>query len=64
MFGKWTSIRRILDSLDLEDEVKNAAFEIVYFYYYGQFGFIPHRSFMDLPTEILPAAVRMVLKKK
>lgn len=64
MFGKWTPIRRILDSLDLEQELNHAQFNIVYFYYYGQFGFIPHRSFMDLPADILPAAVRMVLKKK
>lgn len=64
MFGKWTPIRRILDSLDLEQELNNAQFNISYFYYYGQFGFVPHRSFMDLPADILPAAVRMVLKKK
>ena len=63
MFGKWTPIRRILDSLDLEQELNNAQFNIAYFYYYGQYGFVPHRSFMDLPAEILPAAVRMVLKK-
>lgn len=64
MFGKWTPIRRILDSLDLEQELGNAHLEILYFYYYGQYGFVPHRSFMDLPAEILPAAVRMVLKNK
>lgn len=63
MFGKWTPIRRILDSLDLEQELSRAHFNIVYFYYYGQYGFVPHRSFMDLPAEILPASVRMVLKK-
>lgn len=62
MFGKWTPVRRILDSLDLEAEIKNAGLSIAYFYYYGQLGFVPHRSFMDIPTEILPAAVRMVLK--
>ncbi len=64
MFGKWTPIRRILDSLDLEQELNNAQFNIIYFYYYGQYGFVPHRSFMDLPADILPAAVRMVLRKK
>lgn len=62
MLGKWTPVRRILDSLDLEAEIKNAQLSIIYFYYYGQYGFVPHRSFMDIPTEILPAAVRMVLK--
>ena len=64
MFGKWTPVRRILDSLDLEQEIKSAGLDIAYFYYYGQYGFVPHRSFMDIPSEILPAAVRMVLKKK
>lgn len=62
MLGKWTPVRRILDSLDLEAEIKNAQLSIIYFYYYGQYGFVPHRSFLDIPTEILPAAVRMVLK--
>lgn len=64
MFGKWTPIRRILDSLDLERELQDAQFNIVYFYYYGQYGFVPHRSFMDLPAEILPAAVRLVVQNK
>lgn len=64
MFGQWTPVRRILDSLDLERELNEAHFNIAYFYYYGQYGFVPHRSFMDIPAEILPAAVRMVLKNK
>ena len=64
MFGKWTPVRRILDSLDLEKELNEANFNIVYFYYYGQYGFVPHRSFMDIPAEILPAAVRMVIANK
>ncbi len=64
MFGKWTPVRRILDSLDLEAEVKSAGFEIVYFFYYGQFAFVPHKSFMEIPSEVLPAAVRMVIQNK
>lgn len=64
MFGKWTPIRRILDSLDLEKELNEAHFHIAYFIYYAQFGFVPHRSFMDIPAEILPASVRMVLKNR
>lgn len=64
MFGKWTPVRRILDSLDLEQEIIAAGLHITYFYYYGQFSFVPHRSFMDIPAEILPAAVRMVLQMK
>lgn len=64
MFGKWTPVRRILDSLDLERELNEAGFNIVYFYYYAQFGFVPHRSFMDIPAEVLPASVRFVLQNK
>jgi SAM-dependent methyltransferase len=64
MFGQWTPVRRILDSLDLEQELNAANFNITYFYYYGSYSFVPHRSFMDIPSEILPAAVRMVLQNK
>ena len=63
MFGEWKPVRRILDSLDLEKELNLAGFHITYFYYYGQYGFVPHKSFMEIPSEILPAAVRMVLQK-
>lgn len=64
MFGKWTPVRRILDSLDLERELNEARFDISYFIYYAQYGFVPHQGFMDIPAEILPASVRMVLKNK
>lgn len=64
MFSEWRPVRRILDSLDLEKELTEARFEIIYFYYYGSYGFVPHRSFLDIPTEILPAAVRFVVKNK
>lgn len=64
MFGKWTPVRRILDSLVLEQELNQANFNIIYFYYYAQYGLVPHRSFMDIPTEVLPAAVRLVLQNK
>ncbi len=64
LIGSWRPVRRILDSLDLEEELNNSRFNIVYFYYYGQLGFVPHRSFLDLPTEILPAAVRLVVKNR
>lgn len=63
MFGKWTPVRRILDSLDLEAEIKNNGFGIIYFMYYAQYAFVPHQVFMDIPAEVLPASVRMVFKK-
>jgi SAM-dependent methyltransferase len=62
MFGKWTPVRRIIDSLDLEDELNNARLSICYFFYYGQYGFVPHHSFMEIAAEILPAGVRFVVK--
>jgi SAM-dependent methyltransferase len=64
MFGEWKPVRRILDSLDLEKEFNAAGFNITYFMYYANFAFIPHKSFMEIPSEILPAAVRLVLQKK
>ncbi|HXH29400.1 MAG TPA: class I SAM-dependent methyltransferase [Bacteriovoracaceae bacterium] len=64
MIGKWTPVRRILDSLELERELSEAQFNIAYFYYYAQLGFVPHKSFLDLPEDILPAAVRFVLQNK
>lgn len=64
MFGEWKPVRKILDSLDLENELISSGLHISYFYYYGQYGFVPHRSFMDIPAEILPAAVRFVVKLK
>ncbi len=60
MFGKWTPVRRILDSLDLEKELAEAQLSIKSFFYYGQYSFVPHRSFMDIPPEVLPASVRFV----
>ncbi len=60
MFGEWKPVRKILDSLDLEQELNTAKLHIAYFFYYGQYGFVPHKSFMDIPNEILPAAVRLV----
>lgn len=64
MIGKWTPVRKILDSLDLEQELNSAGFNIVYFYYYGQYAFVPHKSFLDIPNEILPASVRFVLQRR
>jgi len=63
-WDQWIPVRRILDSLDLEKEIQSTTLQIAYFYYYGQFGFVPHKTFLDLPTDILPAAVRLVLKRK
>ncbi len=64
MFGKWTPVRRILDSLDLEAEINNTELKIISFFYYAQYSFVPHRHFMEIPGEVLPASVRMVLQKK
>ena len=63
MFGEWKPVRRILDSLDLEKEITEAGLTITYFMYYANYTFIPHKQFMEIPNEILPAAVRMVLAR-
>lgn len=59
--GSWQPVRKIMDSLDLEKEIQSSKLKIESFYYYAQMGVVPHESFMDLPTDILPAAVRMIL---
>jgi SAM-dependent methyltransferase len=64
LFGEWTPIRKILDSLDLETELKESKLDIIFFYYYAHFAFVPHAQFMELPTDILPASVRFVVKSK
>lgn len=61
--GSWKPVRKIMDSLDLETEIQSNGLRINSFFYYSQMGMVPHQSFMDLPTEILPAAVRMVLAR-
>lgn len=62
--GSWQPVRKIIDSLDLESEIQRHQLSIKSFFYYSQMGIVPHQSFMDLPVEILPAAVRMVLSLK
>ena len=64
LLGEWTPIRKILDSLDLETELKESKLDIIFFYYYAHFAFVPHAQFMELPTDILPASVRFVVKVK
>ena len=64
MFGEWKPVRRILDSLDLEKELSNAGFNITYFMYYANYGFVPHQNFMEIPSETLPASVRLVLQRR
>lgn len=61
--GSWKPVRKILDSLDLENEIHSNQLKIKSFFYYAQMGVVPHQSFMDLPVEILPAAVRMILAR-
>jgi len=59
----WVPVRRISDSLVLEDEFKQAGFRIAYFYYYANYGIAPSSEFWDIPAEVLPASVRFVLAK-
>ncbi len=59
--GSWVSVRKIIDSLDLEKEVVENELKIKSFYYYAQFSFAPHESFYGVPPDLLPASVRMIL---
>ena len=62
-FNEWVPVRRIADSLDLEDEFKKAGLNIVCFLYYANYGIAPSAEHWDIPADVLPAAVRYVLKK-
>ncbi len=61
-FSDWMPIRKITDSLLLEEEFKSSGFFINYFFYYGNFAFALNQDFLDLPADILPASVRFALK--
>jgi len=63
MFGEWKPVRRILDSVDLENEINQTGLKIKYFMYYANYAFVPHVTFMEIPSEVLPASVRFVLNR-
>jgi len=63
MFAQWVPVRKISDSLVLEDELKNAGLNIHFFYYYANYAMAPSPDFWDIPNDILPASVRFALKK-
>ncbi|MBY0518257.1 MAG: class I SAM-dependent methyltransferase [Bacteriovoracaceae bacterium] len=63
MFGEWVPVRKIIDSLDLEEEFKKAGLNISYFFYYANYAFAPSADFWDIPAEVLPASVRFAVKK-
>ena len=63
MFAKWIPVRKIVDSLLLEDEFKSAGLHIAYFYYYANYGMAPSADFWDIPADVLPASVRFALKR-
>lgn len=64
MLGSWVPVRKIADSLDLEDEFRKSELNITFFYYYAHYSFVPTIDFWDIPGEILPACVRFVLTNK
>lgn len=61
-FAKEMPIRKITDSLLLEEEFKASGMFIQYFYYYANFSFAVTEDFLDLPGDILPASVRFALR--
>ncbi len=61
-FSDWIPLRKITDSLLLEDEFKNSGFFINYFFYYANFAFAVNQDFLELPGDILPASVRFALR--
>lgn len=62
-FADWVAVRRIADSIDLEQEFKSSGLNIECFLYYANYGIAPSSEHWDIPADVLPAAVRYVLKK-
>lgn len=62
-FADWMPVRKIEDSLNLEEEFKNAGLKIVYFYYYANYSMAPSSDFWDIPADVLPASVRFAVKR-
>jgi SAM-dependent methyltransferase len=60
-FSSWVPVRLIRDSLELEEELKKAGFQIRYYMYYANFNVTPSKEFFDVPAELLPASVRFHL---
>jgi SAM-dependent methyltransferase len=63
-FSDWVPVRKIIDSLDLEQEFQKAQLHIHYFYYYGNYSIAPSQDFWEIPSDILPASVRFALSLK
>ncbi|MCE3013098.1 MAG: hypothetical protein LW878_08525, partial [Proteobacteria bacterium] len=61
-FSDWIPLRKITDSLLLEDEFKASGLFINYFFYYANFAFAVNQDFLELPGDILPASVRFALR--
>jgi SAM-dependent methyltransferase len=59
--NEWIDLRKVADSLELEDEFKAVPFEILFFYYYHHYVFVPSQDFIAVPPDFLPASVRYVL---
>lgn len=56
--NEWIDLRKVADSLDIEDEFKAIPFHILFFYYYHHYSFVPSRDFISVPSDFLPASVR------
>lgn len=61
--GQFKPIRRILSSLDLEEELKNNGLTIHHFYYHNELSFHVFDDYQDYPLKYLPKTLRVVLKK-
>jgi SAM-dependent methyltransferase len=63
MFAQWVPVRKIADSMKVEEEFRAAGLAIHYFYYYANYAMAPSPDFWDIPNDILPASVRFAVKK-
>jgi SAM-dependent methyltransferase len=55
--------RKIIDSIELEQELKSMGFKIKYLYYHNELSFDVFSEYKDLNAESLPKTIRLVASK-
>jgi 2-polyprenyl-3-methyl-5-hydroxy-6-metoxy-1,4-benzoquinol methylase len=56
-------IRKVLDSIDIENEIKESDLNINYLYYHSELAFQVFSEYDDYPFKYLPRTIRLTAKK-
>lgn len=62
--GVEVPVRKLLDSMEIENEVKENKMDIHYLYYHSELAFNVFTEFADYPHEYLPKTLRLAAKKQ